>query len=146
MKMPYRVYYTALKPETLKALTGRQRLIIAALLSRHANGHVREKNLSIIIQNPLPWLVPFIVQLSSEYILEIVEIIKAKLKDLHKKEFAEFFKRNPGWFPITSQRMISYWNCYDRVKPGYTKFANHPAHEILVFYKNCLAGIDQAKG
>ena len=139
LKMPYRVYYNALKPETLEALTEGQRLIIAALLSRHANGHVREKNLALIIQNPLPWLIPFIVQLSGEYILEIVEIIKENLEQLPKKEFAEFFKNNPGWFPITQQRMISYWNCYDRVKPEYTQFANHPAHEILTFYKRCLA-------
>lgn len=139
LKMPYRVYYSGLEPETLKALTGKQRLIIAALLSRHANGDIREKNLALIIQNPLPWLIPFIVQLSGEYILEIVEIIKENLEQLPKKEFAEFFKNNPGWLSITRQRMISYWNCYDRMKPEYTKFANHPAHEILAFYKRCLA-------
>lgn len=139
LQMPDRIYYASFSNKTLESIPAIQKLIIAALFSRHHNGHLREQSLELLLTEPLPWVLPFIIQLSAEYILEINIKIAKSLDMLPQKAIGIFFKENPGYLDFTRQRMVSYWNCYDRNKPEYTWFADHPASKILSFYKECTA-------
>ena len=139
LQMPDRVYYTPFSNNTLESIPAIQRLIIAALFSRHHNGHLREQSLDLLLTEPLPWVLPFIIQLSAEYILEINLKIAKSLDMLPKKAIGNFFKENPGYLDFTRQRMVSYWNCYDKINPEYKLFINHPAHKVLYFYENNIA-------
>ncbi len=61
-----------------------------------------------------PWVVPFVIQLLGEYVLEIVEVIAAAIPLMNAGQFADFVRENPGFMATTRRRAISYWDCYHR--------------------------------
>jgi len=92
----------------------RQEHIFFCLLTRHHNGFVREAALKRIIAVDEPWVVPFVVQLASEYVYEILAVIRQNLDRLNPSLYGVFFRDNPAYFNKVQQRIISYWNAYYR--------------------------------
>ena len=68
--IPQRIY----NPEPLANVTdawhGLERELVGCLYTRHHDGHVRERHLRSVIQLGYPWVVPFVVQLIGEYVVE----------------------------------------------------------------------------
>ncbi|WP_326756769.1 hypothetical protein OHB56_02130 [Streptomyces sp. NBC_01635] len=99
-----------------------QQAILHCLYSRHSDGLVRQRHLEQIASSDEPWVVPFVVQLAGEYVLEILESIQHGLSDLSSKRsaqrlaYGDFIARNPGFFARTERRVVSYWSCYYRWK------------------------------
>lgn len=61
---------------------------------------------------------PFVVQLVGEYVIDIVADIERSL-DLGPSSpaaavYGRFVADNGAYFDLTSQRVTSYWNCYQR--------------------------------
>ncbi|HEY8322567.1 MAG TPA: hypothetical protein VIG46_12325 [Candidatus Baltobacteraceae bacterium] len=112
--IPYRIY-TA-RDYGLWTASPRQRSMVAALLTRHANGYVREANLRLILSLPEPWIAPFVVQLTGEYVWHILALIWESVDALDRSVYAAFLRANPAYYERTRQRVISYWDCYYR--PG----------------------------
>lgn len=74
--IPYRIYNE--EPETdgsERPLTETQQVILHCLYSRHSDGRVRQRHLEKITASSEPWVVPFVVQLAGEYVLEILDTI-----------------------------------------------------------------------
>jgi hypothetical protein len=75
-------------------------------------------------------VVPFVVQLVGEYVVEILESIRHHLSDLTSKRstqrlaYGDFIARNPGFFARTEHRVVSYWACYHRGK--FPDFGTYP--------------------
>ncbi|MFD5758423.1 hypothetical protein ACFWIZ_25270 [Streptomyces sp. NPDC127044] len=70
--IPYRIHNE--EPETggsERPLTETQQVILHCLYSRHGDGRVRQRHLEKIMASSEPWVVPFVVQLAGEYVLEI---------------------------------------------------------------------------
>lgn len=97
-----------------QSLSGRQQRMAFCLLSRHHNGFVREAALCRIAAAPDVFVVPFVAQLASEYVYEILLQIGLRLPELDTKTYGAFFRDNPLDFNRLRQRMVSYWNCYYR--------------------------------
>ncbi|MDR3081774.1 MAG: hypothetical protein LBV60_12755, partial [Streptomyces sp.] len=71
--IPSRIYNEEPEAGLERSLTGTQRLILHCLYSRHSDGRVRQRRLEQLVSSSEPWVVPFVVQLAGEYVLEILE-------------------------------------------------------------------------
>ena len=91
-----------------------QARIYACALTRHHDGHVRQRQLEQIVTLSEPWVVPFVVQLCGEYVAEILNVVEEHLPAMHAPAYGEFFRENPRFFQQTESRMTSYWDCYYR--------------------------------
>ncbi|WP_244114180.1 hypothetical protein [Burkholderia contaminans] len=111
--IPYRIYDDP--DETLfTCLNKTQTTVYACLLTRHHDGHVRQRLIERIIATPEPWVAPFVVQLCGEYVIEILDTVEAHLSSMDQCIYGAFFRENSLFFQRTRDRMISYWDCYYR--------------------------------
>ena len=112
-----------------------ERDVYACLYTRHHNGYVRQRHLRSIVGISHPWVVPFVVQLIGEYVLEIVADIREGLSDLdvpgssQRAQYAVFVAANPGFLDLTSSRVVSYWNCYYRFE--YPQLSEYPGFQLI---------------
>ncbi|KUN83743.1 hypothetical protein [Streptomyces griseoruber] len=133
--IPYRIYQDELPVDVVRSLSGVQQAILHCLYSRHSDGLVRQRHLEQIASSDEPWVVPFVVQLVGEYVLEILESIQHGLSDLPSKRsaqrlaYGDFIARNPGFFARTERRVVSYWSCYYRWK--FPVFGTYPGCHLL---------------
>ncbi len=131
LAIPYRIYFE------LESLVGSdaspvvERLITSALFTRHYDGFVREAHLRLILGRSEPWLPPFVVQLVGEYVIEIIETIRASLDVLDRAAYKAFVESNAAFMERTRQRACSYWNHYYRRR--FPRGAGYPGFEILKF-------------
>lgn len=115
LSAPCRVYYQLSNLRSVIASsTGDSRSLALSLGTRHWDGYVREECLRQIVAIDRPWVVPFIVQLLGEYVIEIVEVITAAIPAVNAERFSEFALANPEFMAITRRRATSYWDCYYR--------------------------------
>jgi hypothetical protein len=109
--------------------------------SRHHNGYVRQRCLRHLLVRTETWVVPFVVQLVGEYVIEIIEDIRKGL-DLRPgseaaARYGRFVADNPAFFDLTSHRVTSYWSCYHRLRfpvmhPGSdSKFEEYPGFTLI---------------
>ncbi|CAM5317174.1 hypothetical protein [Streptomyces atroolivaceus] len=128
--LPSRIHHDEPGGEPERSLTGTQQVILHCLYSRHHDGRVRQRRLGVIVGSSEPWVVPFVVQLAGEYVVEILETILHGLTDLgvpgscRRKLYGEFVARNPSYFARTERRMVSYWSCHHRRQ--FPEFGTYP--------------------
>ncbi|MER7541101.1 hypothetical protein ABTX77_41130 [Streptomyces sp. NPDC097704] len=133
--IPSRIYNEEPEVGLGRSLTGAQRLILHCLYSRHSDGRVRQRRLEQIVSSSEPWVVPFVVQLAGEYVLEILEAIGRGLPGLavpgsaQRRVYGEFIARNAVFFARTERRVVSYWSCYYRWK--YAAFGTYPGGALV---------------
>lgn len=137
--IPSRIYNEEPGAGSERALSGTQQMILHCLYSRHHDGRVRQRRLEQIVASGEPWVVPFVVQLAGEYVLEIIEAIGRGLPGLavpgsaQRRLYGEFIARNPAFFARTERRVVSYWSCYYRWKYG--AFGTYPGCVLLEAFR-----------
>lgn len=137
--IPYRLYNEEPYANLERPLSGTQQMILHCLYSRHHDGRVRQRHLEQITASGEPWVVPFVVQLAGEYVLEILESIGRGLPGLavpgstQRRLYGEFIARNPAFFTCTERRVVSYWSCYFRWKYG--AFGTYPGCVLLEAFR-----------
>ncbi|MFE9012637.1 hypothetical protein [Streptomyces cyaneofuscatus] len=137
--IPSRIYNEEPSADFEWPLAGTQQVILHCLYSRHHDGRVRQRHLEQIVASDEPWVVPFVVQLAGEYVLEIVEAIGRGLPGLtvpgsaQRRLYGEFIARNPTFFARTERRVVSYWSCYYRWKYG--AFGAYPGGVLLEAFR-----------
>ena len=117
VEIPGRIYSPELSSDVVRSLSEVQRLIAACVYSRHHDGYVRQSSCAEILASPEPWVVPYIVQLLGEYVVEISTLILERLtaqSSFSAPAFREFVAANNAFIELTQQRAISYWDCYYR--------------------------------
>lgn len=124
---PYRIHHPPVAASELVRLPPLERLVLGCIYSRHGDGHIRQQNVAAVAGGAAPWVVPFVVQLIGEYVVEIVEAIDDRLAGISCEPglaaaYTRFFEENPAYVRTTRQRAISYWSCYyrDRFAPPTT--------------------------
>ncbi|MGW3152499.1 hypothetical protein ACWDG1_49720 [Streptomyces sp. NPDC001177] len=133
--IPYRICLDEPPVEVVRSLTAMQRAILHCLYSRHSDGLVRQRHLEQIVSLDTPWVVPFVVQLVGEYVLEILEAIRHALSSLIAVRsaqhllYGDFIARNPAFFARTERRVVSYWSCYYRWR--FPEFGTYPGCHLL---------------
>jgi hypothetical protein len=120
IQIPSRIYLEAPRDDLLAGLSQVQRTILGCLYTRHHNGFARQRALRDILHSPHPWVVPFVVQLVGEYVIEIVTDIQRGLPELQDpasqraEQYGRVLADNRAFLPLVSQRVASYWDCYYR--------------------------------
>ena len=135
--IPARIYSPPPTQADLVALSPTQRDLLACIYTRHHDGYVREASVRQIIDSQETFAPPFVVQLLSEYVLEIVSFISDHRAALDTGIVRTFAKANPTFLARTRQRAISYWNYYFRGL--WHNKAEYPALQVLDFLET-LAG------
>lgn len=136
IQIPERVYFDLDLETPHPDLSTVQRTMYACLYTRHDNGYMRKDALRITLQSNAYWVAPFVVQLASEYVEEILLVIYHQLPDLNKAVYRSFLKANPRYYQRTKQRMISYWNCYYRWKQP--RLAEYVGAHIFAYFDALL--------
>ncbi|KWE44252.1 hypothetical protein WL76_31635 [Burkholderia ubonensis] len=113
LNLPYRIHHE--ESEALFThLSGVQAVIYACVLTRHTNGHVRQRQIERLASESLDWIAPFIIQLCSEYVIEILVDVEQRLPRIDRDTYGAFIRENPVFYRKTRDRMVSYWDCYYR--------------------------------
>ncbi|GGF08170.1 hypothetical protein GCM10011611_11970 [Aliidongia dinghuensis] len=98
------------------------------LLTRATDGFVRQKALGQILARNEPWVVPYVMLLSGEYVVEIAADMVAAFPALDRGAYANFIRENRPLMRLLRAKASSYWNCYYR-----TSFPDRRAFPNLVF-------------
>ena len=126
--IPYRLNLDEPMAGVAERLDDNARLVLSSLYTRDADGRVRERWLTPLLGSPEQWVVPFVIQLLGEYVIEIAERIGERLPDLDADAYQRFAAENPGFLDLTCQRAMCYWACYYRFgRP----LAEYPSYIVL---------------
>jgi hypothetical protein len=99
------------------ALSERGGPIAACLMTRHHSGFIRQQALETVLVSKEPWVIPFVVRLVGEYVIEIIQLIDDSFDYLPAEPLRDFVFANPEFIRLTRARVASYWNCYYRTTP-----------------------------
>lgn len=132
--IPYRIYNQIPETGGYERLSSTAQVVVDCLFTRHHDGYERHRRVGRLLGAEHAWVVPYVVQLIGEYVIEIHETIHHELADIGTKTsrvamYAWFVAENPEFLDLTKQRAISYWNCYYRRR--YPDRVGYPAFEIL---------------
>ncbi|MFD0555691.1 hypothetical protein ACFQ3B_01345 [Stackebrandtia endophytica] len=135
--IPSRIYNE--EPDAVSQLTRIQREMLHCLYTRQSDGYGRQRHLEMIVESTQPWVVPFVMQLAGEYVLEILEVIREGLTDLadpdsaRRSLYGEFIAHNQAFFARTERRVVSYWTCYYR--RDYPVFGTYPGSVLMEAFR-----------
>ncbi|WP_066074668.1 hypothetical protein [Neobacillus soli] len=138
LNIPERIYYNEPSSSQLNSFTEQQQVIIACLFTRNHNGFIREVNLRKIIHrsNNYNWIIPYLLRLTGEYVIEILQVIKSNLDKVNKGIIKDFIVDNPRFYNTIESRVISYWDCYYRNK--YPNKEDYVGFEIIQYFRSLL--------
>jgi hypothetical protein len=112
---PYRLYSIDISEEVIDKLSLQQKMILHCIYSRSCDGFIRQKHIQALLRMDYKnWTIPYIIKLSDEYVIEILEMIYDILKDQDNQKIKEFCLENVQSFCKSYARMISYWNEFYR--------------------------------
>jgi hypothetical protein len=126
VRIPFRIYLDKVPDRAARRLGDVEMAIVHCLYTRHNDGFVRERHLRQILPLPHAWVVPYVVQLIGEYVVELLHQIQVGLgtlgpSDRRHDAYSQFVRANPGFVDLTAARVASYWNCYYRFDYPKTK-------------------------
>jgi hypothetical protein len=84
LRIPYRVYFVQPDTAGLEMLSPNQRQVLAALLTRHHDGHIRQRWVMEVLPSPEPWVPSFVVPLLGEYVVEIARTVQQGVSQRHE--------------------------------------------------------------
>lgn len=135
LTIPGRLYNDEPAAEAVATLSTRQCQMLHCLYSRHHDGRVRQRHLEKVIASTDPWVVPFVLQLVGEYVLEVLVVIREGLRELavpgsdRQLAYGRFIQDNLAYFDRIQRQVTSYWNCYYRT--AYASFQGYPGCTLL---------------
>lgn len=126
---PFRVYYA--REDVLEACRTPGMISKVALCvgTRHHDGFVREACLRALLPVEDAWVVPFVLQLLGEYVVEIADCIESALAGAIPARYVDFTQENPAYMHRLRQQATSYWNVYYR--RAYPTRNAYPALRLL---------------
>lgn len=140
--LPGRVYVDPPSASLFGSESPIERLITSCVLSRHHDGFVRQEQVRRLIASEEPWVIPYVLALVGEYVIEIHQEIADHLpsglqRDEQKRAaYAQVLVSNPEWWLLLQQRIISYWAVYYRLdypmmRPKRLLPGGYPAAQIV---------------
>ncbi len=134
VRFPYRLYFED-DECVYSSLSDIEKAIYSCMFTRHCDGHIREKHLGRLLSAEMQeWFMPYILRLSSEYVVEIVENIYETIKGKDNQAIQEFCHNNPLLLKRAYIRMTSYWECYYKMR--YPKFKSYIGRKL---FKDCFS-------
>lgn len=136
LNIPERIYYNEPSLLQYNTLTDRQQIVLNCLFTRHHDGFIREENLKKIIQqcNDHNWIIPYLIRLTGEYVIEILQVIKDNLGNIDKGITKDFIAENARFYNAIESRVVSYWDYYYRSK--YPAKTDYVSFEIIEYFSS----------
>ena len=128
LTIPYRLYFNEPDIEKENKLTDTQKTILNCIYLRHHDGYLRQRRLEKLLDKTDYWVIPFTIQLLSEYVYEILQVLDKHINDQSIENYTKFVNENPRYWQRTESRMISYWNEYYR--PQFPKLKDYLGRKI----------------
>lgn len=111
--IPQRIYLSQ-NVRGIDSLSHLQKDIIYCYFTRNHNGFVRERYLRTIILSNKSWVMPYVIRLIGEYVIEILQVIYENIESMDMGLYREFVQENPEFYEKTKKQVVSYWSCYYR--------------------------------
>lgn len=104
--------------------------IYECLQTRNWDGRIRERYIKMILSGDRPrWVIPFIIEASTDRVVEVVNAIYEGISDKLKEEIAYYYKNNLEKFRHDYSKTISYWNAYHRA--DYPDYRDYPGYKLF---------------
>ena len=134
-----REYFNEIPNTEFNKLNSIQKLIYACILTRNYNGYIREKYMKYVLDQEIKeFEIPFIIKLSEEYVVEIVDLIYNRLKGRDCSMIKAWYKSHQKRMDKSISRMISYWNEYYRIfNSDYDKTVSGSLNKIYYNKYSC---------
>jgi hypothetical protein len=126
--IPYRIYASELR-RVAGSLDEEAKLVLGCCYTRHDDGYVRERAVIGLIGVDRAWIVPFVVQLLGEYVVQISERILERLGGLRLETYRRFAAANEPFMRLTRAHILSYWACYYKGEYG---LPSYPPVRVLM--------------
>jgi hypothetical protein len=126
--IPKRIHFVGLDGGS-KTSAERPWVAIQCLCTRSTDGYIRHASLRQILMNDEPWVIPFVVLLAGEYVVEIVEDIAASATNFDRVAYADFVRQNRDLMRLLRSRATSYWNRHYR--HAYPDRSTYPGLALL---------------
>jgi hypothetical protein len=133
--LPSRIYNAEPEPGAVDRLAPRAQLVLRCLYTRHHDGYLRQRNLEQVVRASDAWVVPYVVQLVGEYVVQIIEVIAAALPQLtvpgsqQRALYGRFAAENAAFIDLTAARVASYWDAYYR--GWYRSLNDYPGRALI---------------
>lgn len=133
IQIPTRLYLSEVDAKRIEELTSTQQTMLYCLYTRHHDGHIREHYLRQLLNTHQQdgWVLAYIIELASEYVLEIVDIIVPVIEQWDSEVKRRFVEDDPAYMKRIEDRMISYWNAYYRSSGERRSEADYPGFRII---------------
>lgn len=113
IKIPYRIYNEELEDSKINELSKTQQKIYHCLYSRSFDGFAREKHIDTLLSSEYEdWVIPYIIHLCSEYVIDILDFIYEKIQSKDNINFKNFCLNNKFALYKNYCRMYSYHRQY----------------------------------
>lgn len=89
-------------------------LAARCLLTRSTDGYLRQRALKSILRSQEIWIIPFIILLLGDYVVEIVNEILPALPEFDRFTYANFVRQNRPAMRVLRAKATSYWSTYYR--------------------------------
>ena len=134
LKIPERIYYDEIENELFLKLSQTQQYLLDCYYTRHHNGYIRQRKLNKIFENGEVecCVIPYIMRLIGEYVVEIINEIHNNIKLVNQIELGLFIAENEKFTIKICGRIASYWGEYYRSE--YEK-KNYPGFKLMKMIK-----------
>lgn len=139
--LPSRLYLNEAKEEKIQNLTDRQRWILYCMYTRHHDGYIREKYVRRLEQEQAKtdWVLLYLIELTGEYVYEILERIEPMLQTWSEEQLKTFAAANDRYLQRIERRIISYWDIYQRTTYPVLWDSTYVGFRIAQFYRTYRA-------
>lgn len=127
--IPSRIYAPELRRKVTASLDEEAKFVLGCCYTRHHDGYLRERAVIKLIGFDRAWIVPFVIQLLGEYVVEISERILERLDELQLETYRRFAAANESFMRLTRDHVVSYWACYYRAQ---YRLPTYPPVRILM--------------
>jgi hypothetical protein len=127
--IPSRIYASEPRHRVARALDEEAKHVLGCCYTRHHDGYVRERAVAGVLGIDRAWIVPFVVQLLGEYVVEISERILERLGELQPETYRRFATANGPFMRLTRDHIVSYWARYYR---GMYGLPSYPPVRVLM--------------
>jgi len=113
LQIPERIHF---HPDSYRraGLSSTQSDMIDCLHTRSPDGFVRERAVRSLSDLNEPSVIPFVVRLVGDYVVEILHAIHERGHELDPRAYRPFLCDNAHFSATTASRVVSYWNAYHR--------------------------------
>ena len=136
LSIPERLYFDEIDNEE-RALSDLQNVILNCLYLSNQNGYIRQRRLEKLNGKNEYFIMPFVVQVLGEYVVEILEVLEKQINENTMYNYHNFINENPSLWQKTEKRIVSYWNAYYRRE--YPKLKDYVGAKIIKRIKKSVA-------